>query len=163
MGNIAGALHLVKISGISGSAVNGRRFVGSSHWKIPSLPRRRSLREEIRSPLKTPAWEARKFPDKVENLKRWARFPGWNFRTKCRVPFMFFYVPNRVPVPGPRSGTATYRVYDQMEQLFTNRKFSFCSQRNFRFFFLNGKQPTFPLVWQQCCKLSCRLLLPVLT
>ena len=30
-----GALNLVKISGISGSAVNGTRFVGSSHWKIP--------------------------------------------------------------------------------------------------------------------------------
>ena len=26
---------LVKISGISGRAVNGTRFVGSSHWKIP--------------------------------------------------------------------------------------------------------------------------------
>ena len=30
-----GAFHLVKIYGISGSAVNGTRFVGSSHWKIP--------------------------------------------------------------------------------------------------------------------------------
>ena len=30
-----GAFHLVKISGISGSEVNGTRFVGSSHWKIP--------------------------------------------------------------------------------------------------------------------------------
>ena len=30
-----GAFHLVKISGISGSAVNRARFVGSSHWKIP--------------------------------------------------------------------------------------------------------------------------------
>ena len=30
-----GAFHLVKISGISGSAVNGTHFVGSSHWKIP--------------------------------------------------------------------------------------------------------------------------------
>ena len=30
-----GAFHLVKISGISGSAVNGTRFVCSSHWKIP--------------------------------------------------------------------------------------------------------------------------------
>ena len=29
-----GAFHLLKISGISGSAVNGTRFVGSSHWKI---------------------------------------------------------------------------------------------------------------------------------
>ena len=28
-----------------------------------------------------------KFPEKVENLKRWARFPGWNFRTEFRVPF----------------------------------------------------------------------------
>ena len=163
MRNIAGALHLVKISGISGSAVNGTCF-RSSHWKILSLPRRRSPREEIRSPLKTPAGEARKFPDKVENLKRWARFPGWNFRTKCRVPFMFlsvscslyqFQVHGRAP--------RLTGVYDQMEQLLTNRKFNFCSHRNFRFFFLNGKQPAFPLVWQQCCKLSCRLLLPVLT
>ena len=60
-----GAFHLVKISGISGYVVNGTRFVGSSHWKIPR---------------------------KVENLKRWARFPGWNFRTECRVPFTFLVV-----------------------------------------------------------------------
>ena len=33
-----------------------------------------------------------KFPEKVEKLKRWARFPGWNFRTECRVPFMFLVV-----------------------------------------------------------------------
>ena len=33
--NILGASHLVKLSGISGSGVNGTRFVGSSHWKIP--------------------------------------------------------------------------------------------------------------------------------
>ena len=32
---IRDAFHLVKNSGISGSAVNGTRFVGSSHWKIP--------------------------------------------------------------------------------------------------------------------------------
>ena len=31
-----------------------------------------------------------------------------------------------------------------MEQLFTNRKFHFCSLRNFRVFFLNGKRPKFP-------------------
>ena len=30
-----------------------------------------------------------KFPGKVENLKRWTRLPGWNFRTECRVPFTF--------------------------------------------------------------------------
>ena len=32
---LKGAFHLVKISEISCSAVNGTRFVGSSHWKIP--------------------------------------------------------------------------------------------------------------------------------
>ena len=41
------------------------RFVGSSHWKIPRK-----------------SW----------NLKRWSRFPGWNFRTECRVPFTFLVV-----------------------------------------------------------------------
>ena len=33
--DILGAFHLVKISGISVSEVNGTRFVGSFHWKIP--------------------------------------------------------------------------------------------------------------------------------
>ena len=33
-----------------------------------------------------------KFPEKVENLKRWARFPGWNFWTESRVPFYSFLV-----------------------------------------------------------------------
>ena len=33
-----------------------------------------------------------KFPEKVENLKRWSRFPGWNFRMECRVPFTFLVV-----------------------------------------------------------------------
>ena len=33
-----------------------------------------------------------KFPEKVENLKRRARFPCWNFRTECRVPFTFLVV-----------------------------------------------------------------------
>ena len=33
-----------------------------------------------------------KFAEKVENLKRWSRFPGWNFRTECRVPFTFLVV-----------------------------------------------------------------------
>ena len=60
-----GAFHLVKISGISASAVNGTRFVGSSHWNIPR---------------------------KSGNLKRWSRFPGWNFRAESRVPFTFLVV-----------------------------------------------------------------------
>ena len=49
-----GAFHLVKISG---SAVNGTRFVVENSQK------------------------------KVENLKRCACFPGWNFWTEFRVPF----------------------------------------------------------------------------
>ena len=41
-----------------------------------------------------------KFPEKGENLKGWARFPGWNFRTEFRVPFTHFLY--FLPVPGPR-------------------------------------------------------------
>ena len=48
---IVGTLHLVKISGNFGSAVSGKRFIGSSHWKIPG---------------------------KSGKSKRQARFPGWN-------------------------------------------------------------------------------------
>ena len=69
-----------------------------------------------------------KFPEKVENLKRWACFPGWNFRTECRVPFTFL-----VLCTSSRSTVG--------QQLFTNRKFHFCSHWNFRVFFLNGKRP----------------------
>ena len=48
-----------------------------------------------------------KFPEKVENLKRWSRFPGWNFRTECRVPLTFLAVctSSRSTVGHP----ATYR------------------------------------------------------
>ena len=75
-----GAFHLVKISGISGSAVNGTGL---------------SVRP------------TGKFPEKVENLKRWSRFPGWNFRTECRVPLTFLVVctSSRSTVGHP----ATYR------------------------------------------------------
>ena len=59
-----GAFHLVKISGISGSAVNGTRFVGSSTGE---------------------------FPEKVENLKRWARFPRGGGGTP--IHYLYGYVP----------------------------------------------------------------------
>ena len=63
----------------------------------------------------------------MENLKRSARFPGWNFRTECRVPCLYqFQVRGRAP---RRTG-----VYDQMEQLFTKKKFHFCSHRISGFF-----------------------------
>ena len=83
-----------------------------------------------------------KFPEKVENLKRWARFPGWNLRTECRVPFTFLVVRTSFrstvghrDVPGFKTNGL---------QLITNRKFHFCSHRNFGVFFLNGKRPGLP-------------------
>ena len=99
-----------------------------------------------------------KFPEKVENLKRWSRFPGWNFRKgmSCSIyvsrSLYQFQVHGRAP---PRTG-----VYDQMEQLFTNRKFHFCYHRNFRVFFVNGKRPRFlqiplgPLVTEQFSRVT---------
>ena len=85
-----------------------------------------------------------KFPEKVENLKRWARFPGWNFRTEFRVSFTRFS--SFVPVPGPRLGTATLRGLrpngTTREQLFTNRKFHVAPTEISVFFFPNGKRPS---------------------
>ena len=83
-----------------------------------------------------------KFPGKVENLKRWSRFPRLEFPNgmSCSIyvsrSLYQFQVHRRAP---RRTGAP----YDQMEELFTNRKFHFCSHRNFRVFFLNGKRPLF--------------------
>ena len=109
---IMGAFHLVKISGISGSAVNGTRFVGSSHWKIP----RKSGKSK-----KVVPFSRLKFPNGMS-------CSIYVSRSLCQ-----FQVHGRA---SPRTG-----VYDQMEQLFTNRKFHFCYHRNFRVFFVNGKRP----------------------
>ena len=111
--NTLGAFHLVKISGISGSAVNGTRFVGSSHWKIP----RKSGKSK-----KVVPFSRLEFPN------------GMSCSIYVSRSLYQFQVHGRAP---PRTG-----VYDQMEQLFTNRKFHFCYHRNFRVFFLNGKRPT---------------------
>ena len=115
-----GAFHLDKISGISGSAVNGTRFVRRFvHWKIPR--------------------KSGKF--KKMGLFSRLRFPNGTSFSVCT-----FLV---VCTSSTRS-TVGYShvpgVYDQMEQLFTNRKFHFCSHRNFRGFFLNGKRPLFCVV-----------------
>ena len=107
-----GAFHLLKISGISGSAVNGTRFVGSSHWKIP----RKSGKSK-----KVVPFSLLEFPN------------GISCSIYVSRSFYQFQVHGRAP---PRT-----EVYDQMEQLFTNRKFHFCYHRNFRVFFLNGKRP----------------------
>ena len=113
-----GALHLVKISGISGSVVNGTRFVGSSHWKIP----RKSGKSKKVGPF--PRLE---FPN------------GMSCSIYLSRSLYQFQVHRRAP---RRTG-----VYDQMEQRFTNRKFHFCSHRNFRVFLLNGKRPMFSVPW----------------
>ena len=107
-----GAFHLVKISGISGSAVNGTRFVSSSHWKIP----RKSGKSK-----KVGLFSRLEFPNGV-SCSIYVSRSLYQFQVHCRAP--------------RRTG-----VYDQMEQLFTNRKFHFCSHRNFQVFFLNGKRP----------------------
>ena len=46
-------------------------------------------------------------PQENSQKKRWSRFPGWNFRTECRVPFTFLVVctSSRSTVGHP----ATYR------------------------------------------------------
>ena len=105
-----GAFHLVKISGISGSAVNGTRFVGSSHWKIP----RKSGKSKRVGPF-----SRLEFPNGMS----------------CSRSLYQFQVHRRAP---RRTG-----VYDQMEQLFTNRKFHFCYHRNFRVFFRKWKAPIY--------------------
>ena len=107
-----GAFHLVKISGISGSAVNGTRFVGSSHWKNP----RKSGKSK-----KVVPFSRLEFPN------------GMSCAIYVSRSLYQFQVRGRAPL---RTG-----VYDQMEQLFTNRKFHFCSHRNFRGFFPKWKAP----------------------
>ena len=109
---IMGTCHLVKISGISGSAVNGTRFVGSSHWKIP----RKSGKSK-----------------KVDPFSRLEFRNGMSCSIYVSRSLYQFQVHRRAQ---RRTG-----VYDQMEQLITNRKFHFCSHRNFRFFFPKWKAP----------------------
>ena len=106
-----GTFHLVKISGISGSAVNGTRFVGSSHWKIPR---------------------------KSGKSKKVGPFPRLEFPNgmSCSIYVSRSLYQLQVHRRAPRHT----KVYDQMEQLFTNLKFHFCSLRNFCVFFLNGKR-----------------------
>ena len=93
-----GAFHLVKISGISGSAVNGTRFVGSSHWKIP----RKSGKSEKVGPF-----SRLEFPNGISR-SIYVSSSLYQFQVHGRV-------------------QRRTEVYDQMEQLFTNRKFHFCS------------------------------------
>ena len=111
------AFHLGKKTGISGSAVSGTLFVASSHWKIP----RKSGKSE-----KVGLFSRLEFPNRM-SCSIYVSRSLYQFQVHCQAPW--------------RTG-----VYDQMEQLFTNRKFHFCSHRNFRVFFLNGERPPSPLI-----------------
>ena len=114
-GGTRGAFPLVKISGISGSAVNGTRFVGSSHRKIP----RKSGKSKKVGPFS------------------WLEFPnGMSCSIYISLSLYQFQVHGRA---APRTG-----VYDQIEQLFTNRKFHFCYHWNFQVFFPKWKAPRVP-------------------
>ena len=94
-------------------AVNGTRFVGSSHWKIPTKKGKSK---------KVGPFSRLEFPN------------GMSCSIYLSRSLYQFQVHGWAP---RRTG-----VYDQMEQLFTNRKFHFCSHRNFGVFsFLNGKRP----------------------
>ena len=74
------------------------------------------------------------FPLEIPRKSGKSKKMGPFSRTEFRVPFSRFW--KFVPVPGGHCrAPARTGVYDQMEQLFTNRKFHFCSHRNFRFFF----------------------------
>ena len=89
--------------------VNGTRFVGSSHWKIP---RKRGKSKKVGP------FSRLEFPN------------GMSCSIYVSRSLYQFQVHGRAL---RRTG-----VYHQMEQLFTNGKFHFCSHRNFRGFFLNG-------------------------
>ena len=77
-----------------------------------------------------------KFPEKVENLKRWARFPGWNFRKEFRVPLLVSRSLYQFQVHGKKICRALRRtgVYDQMEQRLPIGNSTFAPTEISRFF-----------------------------
>ena len=101
-----------------------------------------------------------KFPEKVENLKRWARFPGWNFPNgiSCSIytflvlytSFNCYQLGSHLSVP---SGNGLSAV-PEMEQLFTyrNSKNPFLFPLKFPIFYLNGKRPLSLLTCLKSCK-----------
>ena len=75
-----------------------------------------------------------KFPEKVENLKRWSRFPGWNFRTECCVPFTFLVVCT--------SSSSTYRGLRPNGTTFYQSEIPLLLPPKFPGFFREWKAPT---------------------
>ena len=110
---LLGTFHLVKISLIFGSAVNGTRFVGSSHWKIPG--------------------KSGKSENKVGPFFR------LEFPKECRVPFTFLVV--CTSSWGPRSGTATYRALRPNGTTFYQSEIPLLLPPKFPVFFPKWKAP----------------------
>ena len=81
-----------------------------------------------------------KFPEKVENLKRWSRFPGWNFRTKCRVPFTFLVV--CTSFRSTVGQTATYWGLRPNGTTFYQSEIPLLLPQKSPGFFLNAKRPS---------------------
>ena len=119
-----GAFHLVKIFGNFRSVENGKRFFGSPYWKIP--------------PKSEKSKEVGPF-SRLELSEQNLEFYSHISRTLYQFQMLLTRQPYWCPVgkrARPHSG-----VYDQMEQFLTYRKIHFCSYRNFRIFYLNGKRP----------------------
>ena len=109
------AFHLVKISAISGSAVNGTRFVGSSHWKIP----RKSGKSK-----------------KVGPFSRFEFPNGMSCSIYVSRSLYQFQVHGR-----SRSGTARYRGLRPNGTTFYQSEIPLLLPPKFAGFFLNGKRP----------------------
>ena len=80
-----------------------------------------------------------KFPEKVENLKKWARFPGWNFRREFRVPFTRFSW--FVQVPGPRRAPRRPGFTTKWNNFLPIRKIAYAPTEISGFFFPQWKAP----------------------
>ena len=86
-----------------------------------------------------------KFPEKVENLKRWSRFRGWNFRTECRVPFTFLVVcTSSRSTFGHRDVTGFTTKWNNFLPIGNS---TFAPTEISGFFFLNGKRLMFSVHW----------------
>ena len=96
-----------------------------------------------------------KFPEKVENLKRWSRFPGWNFRTECCVPFTFLVVCT--------SSSSTYRGLRPNGTTFYQSEIPLLLPPKFPGFFPKWKAPNIYISGKRAGWLSVRKLSPLPT
>jgi len=106
---------------IPGSAINGIRFVGSSHWKIP----RKSGKSKKVGPF-----SRLEFPKGI---------------SRSIYSFLVICTSSRSTVRKSVGHCDVPGFTTKWNNAFTNRKFHFCSHRNFPVFFPNGKRPLYRL------------------